>query len=457
MMRPIHISLLALFAGQLCAAANFDPPDLQLEYRLHRQYLGKKGLPVTPLKATRQEDYRLQNGDTLRSLSQTLYGDPGYWPGIWATRPGSPQLVRPGHTLQFLLGSEDETPAFRITEEEEVDPGGVERTASTNGNPIVEIPPPDTPPKPVLKLPPSFPEWQTIFRGNGGEVLDDRDLGKVQKKVPDRIWLTAYAQETPVQALGYFLENDVEAELPVVNQYVYVKLKRGQGSVGQKMLVVRDQGPIKRVNPQWNSKDTAYLVQIYAELELTEQVRANFSRPRDAEEFITYRALITRTTGLSIKDCILINGSLRTVDLDAKGERGSTVAQIIGSEKHSASLLYGPGDIVFLNKGQANGVEEGQLLDVFVDRTSRRMDTPVVHSPVPSGTVKIVKVTNRLSTAILVEAREGIQQGDEVREVSARRDDANNENYHRAAPAADDDDEAAPEEGDDLDQELDEI
>jgi hypothetical protein len=347
-----------------------------------------------------------------------LYGDGHYWPRVWSQNKAitNPHLVRQGHVLQFLLGSEDQAPAFRFSED---DGGGLELAANTSQNPIVEIPPPEVPPKPVLKMPTSFPAWQQMFIKPPVQVIDYSALGRTRGEFAQRMYLAAYVQETPVQPIGEFLEIDGEAGLPIANQYVYVKIKKGAAQVGEKLLVVKDQGKIQHVSPTWTEKLDAYLVHISAELELTEPVRSEFKRQKDAEYYDTYRALITRTTGLTFKNSSIIPGTLQTVDLSMSGPSGNVAAQVIGAAKHEASAMYGPGEVVFLNKGASHGLEVGQILDVFAKRESRHRDTPVPESPAPSGTLKVVRVSERLATAVLLKAREGIQQGDEARQVSS--------------------------------------
>ncbi|NJL24233.1 MAG: LysM peptidoglycan-binding domain-containing protein [Calothrix sp. SM1_5_4] len=113
-----------LSSAGIVAAARFDPPDLTYEAELHRQFLRARKmesvLAVPSLaKDAYVENYRIQQGETLWSLSRILYGDGNYWPRVWSQNSmiTNPHLIRPGHTLQFLMGSEDDTPAFRITEE----------------------------------------------------------------------------------------------------------------------------------------------------------------------------------------------------------------------------------------------------------------------------------------------------------------------------------------------------
>src|SRR4051794_27121224 len=115
-------------AASLHAGTRFDSPVLGLELELHRQFLRQHGLEAdTPAlaKDAYVENYKIQKGENLWSMSQVLYGDGTYWPHVWAQNQSitNPHLIRPGHTLQFLMGSEDDTPAFRFTEEGEE--GGV--------------------------------------------------------------------------------------------------------------------------------------------------------------------------------------------------------------------------------------------------------------------------------------------------------------------------------------------
>jgi hypothetical protein len=114
----------------------------------------------------------------------------------------------------------------------------------------------------------------------------------------------------------------------------------------------------------------------------------------------------------------VISGALQVINTDPTTNYGMTNAQVIGSERHEASAVFGPGDLVFLNKGSSQGVEDGQMYDVFSDRTTRNFRAEVPISPAASGLIKIVHTSANLATAIVVNSKESIQQGDQVREAS---------------------------------------
>lgn len=412
------IILCGAFTSVAVFAAHFDPPDLALEQELHRQYLRQSEIAEIPALAKDAyiEVYRIQKGETLWSLSQTLYGDGHFWPRVWAQNRAieNPHLIRPGHTLQFLLGSEDDTPSFRVSEEDEQ---GVELANASNGqNPLIDIPPPEIPPKPVLEVPRSFPSWQSVFRREPVRITDDKGLLQQRAPVVGKTFLTSYVQEEKLVPSGWFMETDLDSALPMTNQYIYVKVKKGEGRVGQKMLIVNDGGELERTFKQMEMPDSAYLVQIHGEIELSEPAKPK----EEDDEHDVYRALITRAISLSTRGQFLIPGELQEITTSYEGTPGTTDAQIIGNGKHRSSTIYGAGETVFLNRGSSNGLAAGQILDIYVDRTIRKRDTDVQYSPAPSGTVRIVRVTPGLSTAVVLGARDGIMPGDVVRQISSR-------------------------------------
>lgn len=420
----MHRFLILLVFSFSASAGRFDPPDLSFEQELHRQYLRQKGLVEVPAPNTssRAETYKIQTGENLWSLSQMLYGDGNFWPRVWAQNRSitNPHLIRPGHQLQFLLGSEDNTPAFRVSEEE--DEPALELVASST-NPNVEVPPPEVPPRPVINLPGSFPDWQSVYRKLPDRTLDDRALSNTFPRPGTHVLLTAYAEESRPDLIGNFLETDTESALPLQHQYVYVRIERGKGSVGQKLLIVKDGGRVRRVHRQMERGIRAYIVQIAGEIQLAEAVPRDSLKRGVGWGYDVFRALVTRAVNLSETKYGLIPGEIQKVDLTHKGPSGRTVAQIIGAEKHPASTLYGPGEIVFLSRGSNDGLAPGQLLDVFADRTTRKRKTPVQFSSAPSGTVKVVRVSENISTAVVIKALDGILQGDRVQEVTARKVD----------------------------------
>jgi hypothetical protein len=412
------VAMYLLFFSSLSTAAKFDPPDLALEDQIHRQYLNSQNpRPILESSEGWLENYSLQQGESLWSLSQLLYGDRTYWPKVWAqnqTIP-NPPLIRKGHTLQFLMGSVDEAPAFRFSEGED---SGLElAAASGSSSPQVELPPPEVTPRAVIRVPPSFPEWQTVYKQplgaiQGGAIdMAHSHMSVDAKLVAGRVQIAAFVQELPVDSAGQFLEAEKESGLPVVNQYVYVKLKKGTGRIGAKYLVVNDLGNVRKLNEQVEGEIKAHFIQIYSEVQISDHANGKLSKS-DAEKYDVFRALITHTTHLTISGSDLIPGQLETVQLNPSGPSAPTTAQVIGSFKLDSSALYGIGDIVFLNKGSNNGLQPGQIMDLYIDRSIRDEGTKVFFSNISSGTLQVVKVSTTCATGVILKAIDSIQQGD---------------------------------------------
>lgn len=63
------------------------------------------------------QNYQIVKGDTLFDISKRLFGDPKYWPKIWALNNGkilNPHLIFPGNQVAFLGGTGISLPAIQI-------------------------------------------------------------------------------------------------------------------------------------------------------------------------------------------------------------------------------------------------------------------------------------------------------------------------------------------------------
>jgi hypothetical protein len=341
---------------------------------------------------------------------------------VWAQNRGitNPHLVRPGHKLELLLGSEDQAPAFRFSEEGDA---GLELAAATSssGNSSVEIPPPEVAPRPVIRIPHSFPLWQEVYRRVPDEMAIDDSRLKVQTTpLANKIILNGFAQDQELAPYGAFLETEKESGLPVPMQYVYVKLKKGLGHVGQKMLIVKDHGKLPKLNEQVEGKVTTHFIEVFGDLQIIEPAQAAFKKRRDRENYEAFRALILHATNLTLTNFDLIPGEVEYVDLSSNGPSSSVTAQILGSTKHKASALYGPGDIIFLNRGRNQGLGVGQIMDLRTDRTIRDRKTEVEFSNTSAGTVKIVRTDANCATAVVLASVDGLLQGDQVQQKVSR-------------------------------------
>ncbi|MBC7743326.1 MAG: LysM peptidoglycan-binding domain-containing protein [Bdellovibrionaceae bacterium] len=102
-----------------------DDPDLKLEKKFYKEYSELNAQPTsseawsTAASGRKAEEYVVIKGDTLWSISNTLFGDPNFWPKLWAlNRQGisNPHYITPGLKIYFFPGSPDEIPTLAVGE-----------------------------------------------------------------------------------------------------------------------------------------------------------------------------------------------------------------------------------------------------------------------------------------------------------------------------------------------------
>lgn len=100
-----------------------DEPDFNLEKRLNKIYVKFNAQPTsaemwsTKTADREAETYVVQKGDTLSSISRTLFGDPSFWPKIWSLNLDqikNPHFIYPGAKISFFPGTEDDTPTLSV-------------------------------------------------------------------------------------------------------------------------------------------------------------------------------------------------------------------------------------------------------------------------------------------------------------------------------------------------------
>lgn len=100
-----------------------DDPDEAMERRFYQNYMRYNSEPTsveawTAVSLGRSEEvYIVQKGDTLWSISETLFGDSLFWPKIWAlNRQGivNPHFILPGMNVRFYPGSSEDVPTLAV-------------------------------------------------------------------------------------------------------------------------------------------------------------------------------------------------------------------------------------------------------------------------------------------------------------------------------------------------------
>ena len=95
-----------------------DPYEKNLHI-LYKQYYHQKVSQAEWQKIVSQvsgDIYTVQDNDTLWDISKVLFGDPNYWPKLWAVNAniGNPHLIQPGYDLGFIHGTASQPPSINL-------------------------------------------------------------------------------------------------------------------------------------------------------------------------------------------------------------------------------------------------------------------------------------------------------------------------------------------------------
>lgn len=102
-----------------------DLDDASIEKRFHSIYEKYNSSPTSPeawskaAEGRASEEYTVQKGDTLWTISKTFFGNSEYWPKIWAiNRQGitNPHQIVPGLKIHFYPGSDEAEPTLAVGE-----------------------------------------------------------------------------------------------------------------------------------------------------------------------------------------------------------------------------------------------------------------------------------------------------------------------------------------------------
>jgi hypothetical protein len=401
-------------------ATTTDEPDLQLEAHLHDifvNYYSAKTADGDWQKMVgnhASEKYKIHKGDNLWNISQTLFGDGNYWPKIWSLNSGvtNPHLISPNNQIRFLLGDESAPPAFTVTENATGStPAEAKVAVASNAEPEAEsepeIPPPLKPSRPVVKqIPPSLPEWQDT---NTQENYDNLGIDYGHRKiveVKDQLPLVGYIAEKPPVSLGSVREVEVGNNMASAFQYIYVLMNKGEGQIGDTLLAVSNLGEVQSVHPSI-SGFLGYSIEVQGEVQLVEKVD---SKPEAKGDM--YRALVTKIINPVSTSAILISGKIENVQVSEEGPRSQVVAQIIGGSYFNRRQVYGNQSVAFLNRGELDGLKEGEILPIRANRAVRQASTDVLGNVRPIGWMRVVKTTPHFATALVVRVWSDVLTGD---------------------------------------------
>ncbi len=412
--------LLLSLAISLPAFAQEDEPDLAREKRLHDIYQRFNETPTDTniwagVVKGKVHSYKVQKGDTLWAVSETLFADPQFWPKIWSLNVegiDNPHEIFPQQAVQFTPGDMGEPPQMAVADPQA--PSASDQAINETGEAPqltpeeeralreqeeadvlrnTQIPPSRRTYAPVAKIPRSIPMWN--YREDKRQAIIFEGERITRNFAPPVQILPYFLAEAQESTVGEITETEMAFDSASEFQYVFVRLDEGvkPGS----FLVIKNQGSLK--SSFFGNR--GFITQVQGQVDVLEKVNSSKN---------IYRAFVKRSVDSVQVGAKLVQQPLPLYDTADSGNSSATAnARVVGGQFAEDRKLFGLDNIVYLI---GSGLTLNQSYPVYKQQVSRNEKTRANENPRSIGRIKIVKVINDLATGVVLESSDDIRVGD---------------------------------------------
>lgn len=401
---------------------NFDVGNeekklLDLSKYVQQKITGKEWDDIS-IKA-KLEKYEVQKGEYLWKISQKLFGSGFYYSKIWALNPqiANPHEIEPGTVLAFDTGDSDTLPNIQVGEFADDDEIVSAPGAKTATSGISEKDRPGW-----IKERKKLIDQGVYFQFASEETYEDLErLEKLQKN-------TEYEKYDPPFSDVSIKEPNEQYDSSGFDKMSKIIFNYKEGFFLNSFVttnVVQDLGEIKAT-----PKESVFIHKtdiVYVNFDKSAKVKPGdlfsvYTAGGEVKNVISDRSGFVYTTTAQIKtikkiddvwECVVIeqSGMVQRKDritvytpkigkISTTFSKRSVEAAIIGSYRDSLSGIAF-GDVVYLDRGRADGVELGNVFEIysFVDRGTQRKITPSPTYKV--GELTVINITDNFATALV--------------------------------------------------------
>jgi hypothetical protein len=384
------------------------------------------------------DKYVVQDGDWLWKISQSLFGSGFYYSKIWSLNPHitNPHEIEPGMTLVFTTGTSEEMPQVNVGKFETIKNDsitGLSTQGKSKQSKMLDFGEfgDNTEPK-WLEERKRLKEQGVFFQYASEETYQDlTELGKISLRteyqkyeppIPDIViqepgeqyddtgfdkdskivfnikegfFLNTFLSSNVVQDLGFIQHKKSESIFIQKFERVFVKLDEGvKVKPGDKLSVYGTGGKVTHSI----SDRSGYKYTIKGQLKV---IRKN-GRVWECE-VENVSGIVKREDRITVYTP-KINKIIKTFN------RRSVEAAVIGAFSPTANgLSYG--DVVYIDRGRADGVEMGNVFELFSFRdlgTGKRISSDPSYK---IGEATVITLTDNFATVLLTQTSNKIQIG----------------------------------------------
>jgi hypothetical protein len=348
----------------------------------------EQGPAGAPGAAQPPDTYTVKPGDTLWDLSGRFLNNPWYWPKVWSYNPEitNPHWIYPGNVVKFFPSAEEApTRVEPVTPVAEEEPVSAPRELADISKGRIDRP-------------------EQLGDDDAVAVVGPYKVGQVPSRpAPIRrdTFMTRMQLEEAGRIVGAFEEKLILTHL----DKIYARFKDpGAVKAGQTYAIYRSEGPIH--HPK-TGEAVGYKTLILGQAKVT----------RLDEKAVTL--LITAAYDPIDRGDYLGPWSEKLVkSIQVRPNQASLDGYIVAVTP-SVLTSMGENNVVYLDKGQADGVEEGNTFQVLRsgDRSKEHPSHPSYDSSLPVevvGTLVVFDVKERNSTAFVARSLFELYVGDRV-------------------------------------------
>ncbi len=302
-------------------------------------------------------EYTIKKGDTLWDISGINLTDPFLWPKVWKENPfiKNPDLIYPGQKIKIpleVLQKQIELPAPQPEKAPE------KETVLAKKAPVKAIPKE----KKALHIEPR--EVSVI------EAYSIAPAGYISKEVPE---------------VARILSNPEGRTILAQYDTAYIEVLKGEPTPGRLFYSIR---PVAKVEHPVTEEEMGYIIEITGILKIVGQ-EAGYTKAEVVKSF----------SEINIGDRLDEYYEIEPVPMIyTKGPdvHGTIVAA------RSLRTITGRLDIVYLDRGARDGLKPGDVLTIVSSAPPKR----------PIGQVQVLDTKDHTSTAMVIDSKIEIRQGD---------------------------------------------
>jgi hypothetical protein len=382
--------------------------------------------------ATKVDTYTVVKNDWLFKISKKLFGSGYYYPKIWSLNSfiTNPHFIEPGMVLSFTTGSASQAPEVKLgtfsSDEINVSPGATSINASDLRNFGDDVQPPWIEEKSKLEkqgihfqyssqetmddltslgekslnkeyenYEPPKPDFAVVLPKNYDETGFDKN-SKIFYSIKEGFYLSTFLSTNIVQDFGSISDGPDENIIFSKTDHAYALFDETMNLLpGDKFSVYSSGGKIK----QSNSDREGYQYSIVGHIKLIRKIRNKWEveflevsgTPQRGDRITTYTPKIEKIT---------------------KTYSSRLIEAGILSSYHVNQSIISFGDVVYLDRGRADGVEMGNVFEVFgfKDRATQKNVTD--QPSYKLGELTIITLTDNFATAIVSDSNRDFYAGD---------------------------------------------